>query len=418
MKRIGILALILSATFASATWAQQNARMLPFGKRPLLRHRIVNGMPKAPRAVGNQGLAASASAADSLRTWELGTYPGGTWVGLGDINDFGVAVGFGDIADGSTHTLAVPLFGPQAGKWIDLGTLGGTTAGWEWPINRISDTGVIVGHSPTTQGPTHGIVWTEKTGIVDLGSLADAGYPTHNSSYASGVNKLGTLLVGWSGVDDGYDQPVVWMRSIVSKGGALVTKWEIRKLDTTGFEDVTQWTPWQANDLGQIVGYGYRSEGGAISFLWTPLPGGKSWKITTLGCGPDYAGCGAYNITDRGEIAGYVESSDWMPAYWKPLDPLRRTYSQAVVLALPAGYSAGGYADGINELGDVTGACWGDAGSLAARWTTKDATFSQVIGSPTDSWSFSLGVSITRIAVLSYFGDNCPNGCARAVQIH
>ena len=82
MKRISILALILSASFASATWAQQNAHMRRFAKHPLLRQRIVNGMPKAPRAVGNQGLAASASVADSLKTWELGAYPGGTWAGF------------------------------------------------------------------------------------------------------------------------------------------------------------------------------------------------------------------------------------------------------------------------------------------------------------------------------------------------
>jgi len=118
MKRISILALILGACFASA-WAQQDAGKPRSGKHPLLRHRIVNGMAKAP----------GAAAAANLKTWDLGHYPGGTWAQLGDINDFGVAVGIGDVLDGFTHTLSVPVFGPHAGKWTDLGTLGGTSSG-------------------------------------------------------------------------------------------------------------------------------------------------------------------------------------------------------------------------------------------------------------------------------------------------
>ena len=192
MKRINILALILGACFASA-WAQQDAGKPRSGKHPLLRHRIVNGMAKAP----------GAAAAANLKTWDLGHYPGGTWAQLGDINDFGVAVGIGDVLDGFTHTLSVPVFGPHAGKWIDLGTLGGTTSGGEdgEPVNRISNTGLIVGHSATAEGHVHAFAWTEKSGMVDLGTLADIGYPDYNSSYAVGTNKLGTLIVGWSGVE-------------------------------------------------------------------------------------------------------------------------------------------------------------------------------------------------------------------------
>jgi len=424
MKRISILALILSACFASFAWAQQNARAPRFGKHPRPRHRIVNGRLKAPGTTGNRGLAVSATAAAKLKTWDLGHYPGGTWADLGDINDFGVAVGMGDLPDGSSHTLAVPLFGPNALKWIDLGTLGGTASGWEEPINGISDTGVIVGHSPSTDGDrAHGFVWTEKSGMVDLGTLADIGYPTYNSSFASGVNKLGTLIVGFSGVEArclgcAPTLPVVWTPSIVWKNGVLETKWKINILDTTGLDNMTYWYPWNVNDFGQIVGECSNSEGGFAGVLWTPLPNGKGWKLTRLPFVADYPESEPFNINDRGEITGNIEPADfsvWIPAYWKPLDPLRKTYSQPIVLALPEGFS-GGYADGINEFGDMTGECWGDAGDQAVQWTTKDPTFSQVIGSPTDAGSWSFRVNNFRIAVLTYWDENC-GSCGRAVQL-
>ena len=426
MKRISILALILGACFVSAAWAQQNAGPPRFGKHPLLRHRIVSGMPKAPGAAGNQDLAAPATAAANLKTWDLGHYPGGTWAQLGDINDFGVAVGIGDVLDGFTHTLAVPVFGPHAGKWIDLGTLGGTSSGGEdgEPVNRISNTGLIVGHSATAEGHVHAFAWTEKSGMVDLGTLVDIGYPDYNSSYAVGTNKLGTLIVGWSGVevsclDCAPAWPVVWTPSIVWKNGAPLTKWKINKLDTDGFPELARWYSWSVNDFGQIVAVAWdNSETIELPMLWNPRPNGKGWKVMPLPAASDYPYTLPFSINDRGEITGSVESEDyatWLPLYWRPLDPTRQTYSRPIRLALPEGYS-GGYADGINELGDMTGECWGDAGDQAVRWTTKDPTFSQVIGSPTDAWSWSFSVNNFRIAVLSYGDENC-GSCGRSVQL-
>src|SRR5208337_4163773 len=76
--------------------------------------------------------------AQKSKVWELGTYPHGTWAVMGDINNFGFAVGQGDLPDGSTHSLGVSLFGPRAGKWFDLGTLGGTATGWEEGVISVS----------------------------------------------------------------------------------------------------------------------------------------------------------------------------------------------------------------------------------------------------------------------------------------
>jgi hypothetical protein len=62
--------------------------------------------------------------AQQNRVWELGTYPNGTWAVMGDINDFGLAVGQAGLPDGSAHSLAVSLFGPRAGG------SGSTSARW------------------------------------------------------------------------------------------------------------------------------------------------------------------------------------------------------------------------------------------------------------------------------------------------
>jgi hypothetical protein len=89
---------------------------------------------------------------------------------------------------------------------------------------------------------------------------------------------------------------------------------------------------------------------------------------------------------------------------------------------MPAGGFTTCYTDGINELGDLTGECWGDGVDQAVRWTTKDTTFSQVLGFPGD-WSWSFRVNNNRIAVVTYGGgDKCSadtyGSCGGAIQFH
>ena len=369
--------------------------------------------------------------AQNNKIWELGTYPGGTWAAMGDINNFGLAVGQGDLPGGSTHSLAVSLFGPRAGKWIDLGTLGGTASGWEEGLISVSDTGMIVGHSATRDNDrVHAFVWTEKSGMVDLGTLADIAHQGYNSSYASGVNKQGTLIVGWSGVEESCltcapTLPVVWTPSVVWKNGEPVTRWKIHKLDTDGFDEITFWFAWTVNDSGQIVGEGSNSQGMFVGVLWTPLQNGK-WKLTKLPAVSGYPESEPFNINDRREITGDLEPADfsvWIPAYWKPSDPLRKTYSPPIELAMPEGVS-NCYTDGINELGDMTGECWNNAGTVdrPVRWTAKNPTFFEVLTSPGD-WGWSFRVNNSRIAVVTYGGgDKCSGdnyiSCGGAVQFH
>jgi probable HAF family extracellular repeat protein len=430
MKCISILVLVVCVCMTTAAWSQQSASGPHLGKG-FLRHHLPKGMSSIASLQSQS--SAQASPALNSRVWEFGTYPGGTWAALEGINDFGVAVGFGDVpplgqgpnGEGYTHTLAVPVFGPHAGEWIDLGTLGGEySAGWEEPLNSISNTGLIVGHSATSSGYIRGAAWTEKSGMVDLGALADVGYPEYKGSFAMATNRLGTLIVGWSGTDmtcllgcsDAL--PVVWTPSGVWEKGKWITKWKIHKLDTTAFPDLTFWYPMAINDLGQIVAMAFTSDWAVGKpLLWNPQPDHKTWKIVELSSSPDFPNNLPFGINDRGEIAGATNSADgslWTPRLWKPLNSKRTRYTDAILLAIPEGFT-GCEAVGINEFGDMTGDCYNDVVDQTTRWTTKDLTFSQVIdiGDGSEAW----GVNNFGVASVTYWDSNCPVSCGGAVLI-
>ncbi len=375
--------------------------------------------------------------AQNNKVWELGTYPGGSWFATWHINDLGVIVGLGDVpasggGSGYTHTLEVPLFGPHAGEWTDLGTSSAEQPSvYEEPLDGISNTGLVVSGSITSRGHMRAVAWTKETGMVDLGTLADTSdpqYANHNSSYAISTNKLGTLIVGGSGVDQdansGFAAPVVWTPSNVWTNGKFVTKWKIHALDTAAFPDFT-WTVWGVNDYGQIIATG-GNDTNTVGALWNPPPDGKGWeKLISLPPSKAYPFAVPFGINDNGEIVGIVISNDWsiwLPTLWKPLDKTRTTYSKVKMLPLPPGGFTGAEAVGINDLGDIVGDSWNDAKDLAVRWTTKDLTFSELLNFPAD-WSFSWGVNNNRIATVTYGGgQNCPSDtygtCGGAIQLH
>jgi len=119
-------ALILCVCLAPTAWAQQKESGGPGARRDLLRHRPL-GMHKPlgvmPKAAGQSiipRLRAPAFPSKNIKVYDLAHYPGGTWAEPRGINDFGVVVGFGDIASGDMRPIGVPLFGPNAWQWFDL----------------------------------------------------------------------------------------------------------------------------------------------------------------------------------------------------------------------------------------------------------------------------------------------------------
>jgi len=426
MKRASIVFALTCFALGAAVWAQQANTQ---GRIHASRHQAAHNLT-ASGTVANRNFTFHADAF-AHGTWSLGTYPGGTWAGLSCINDFGVAVGVGDVPPinengaGETHPLAISLFGPHAGEWVDLGLLSTQApSGWEEPLVSISNTGLIVGHSISSDGRDHGFAWTAKLGMVDLGTLADIGYTAYNSSWADATNRMGTLIVGWSGIETSCincapSLPVVWTPSLERKNGSFVTKWKIHLLDMTGFEQGTNWFAWNVNDSGQIVGEGADPAGDFVGVIWMPQRDGKTWKLQKLPTLDGYPVSEPFNINDRGEVAGDIEPADfsvWLPAYWRPLNPSRKAYSGPVLLGMPEGLSSG-YADGINEFGDLTGELWGEAGDEAIHWTMKNPSVPEFIDWGDSGFTFS--VNNFGIAALTYSGGDCTGGstCGGAVYV-
>lgn len=430
MKRLGIVEFAICTCLLSAMWAQQGSA--PRKTRPS-RHDVFHAAKSA--GISNPYFARSSNWDTGL--WEFGTYPGGSWAAMGHVNNFGVAVGMGDVPplgpDGSgfTHTFALPLFGPKAGVWMDLGTLGGDgPVGWEEPLTQISDTGIIVGHSTMPSGYVHGFVWNQKSGIVDLGTLADIGYPAYNSSWAVATNNIGTLIVGWSGVevsclDCASALPVVWTPSMVWKDGQLLTQWKIHKLPTSGFPKLTRWYVFGVNDVGQIIAVAWNDgETIGIPMLWNPLVSGSGWKVMALPADPDYPYILPFGINDSGLIAAAALSADasiWAPRLWKPLDSKGAKYARPIQLAIPDGF-ASCESVAVNDKGDITGDCWNDATDLAVRWSSKVPSFSEVLSFPAD-WCSAFGVNDNGIAVVTYGGgEKCSpdmyGSCGGAIRLH
>lgn len=329
--------------------------------------------------------------AQKVKLYDLGHYPGGTWAAAWEINDSGVVVGMGDNASGYTDPIAIPLFGANANQFFDLGTLGGTSTGFVYDgpsCYGISNTGMIVGNAPTTEGYLHAFAWTAKSGMVDIGTLADIGYSGHNYSRAVAVNKSGSLIVGWSGNDNyGYDiLPVVWTPKVVGKSGGPTTTWTIQKLDTTGFPHSYGWWGLGVNDFGQITGTAWDddtvSEPGVV---WEPVLGG-GWKITRLPALADYPHAHPVGINDRGEIAGRLASTDFateaLPVFWSKSSREGGSWNFTVLANLPDRPWAEPYS--INDRGDIVGGAYETVTwfPLATRWSTKNPNFVELIGFP------------------------------------
>jgi len=409
LKKLPVLlsALILFLTSVSATGTQQKDNALLIGGRQEIVKRMMQrfiAQKNPARTMTSQTLATQAIAT----YYEIGTYPGGTWANINDINDSGVVVGSGDILGGWTRPIGVPLLGPNAWQWFDLGLFNNASPDMTGGCSEISDAGMIVGYAATEQGYLHAFAWMPKSGTqkVDLGTLKLDGLDTYDtSSFASGVNRDGTFIVGCSRTDDasnpgslvGMQTPVVWTPTVVRKAGKPVTVWKINQLPTGGMEQpgfilgvtLNVWSAITVNNKGQIIGVACEGSKwpARVVVVWNPLPGGKTWEIMSLPLPTGFPYAEVTDINNKGEAVGTVADSaagsvsqNFHAALWKPIDSLRRTYSLTLLPTL-TGAPNPNVAFGINDLGDIVGNDYNAGGwGIDARWSTNDPTFVQAIG--------------------------------------
>ncbi len=179
------------------------------------------------------------------------------------INDNGQAVG----ASGSCttfNTIGLVNFQPlhallwQAGSVTDLGTLGGTGHGQGILAAHINNKGQVVGNSDLA-GDTnfHAFLWTEGTGMQDLGTI-----PGDANSVAIGINDAGDVV----GVSlDAKFNP----RSFFWRNGVMSDLNSLAPADSPLFLI----TGCSINSLGQIIGIGVDSTGAFHGYLATPVNG-------------------------------------------------------------------------------------------------------------------------------------------------
>ncbi len=425
--RISLL-LVLGACFVPVAWAQQHSGMLSMGKLAKLRHQSMRVGQNSTLAASDQPFRVQRASVEKERVWELGTYPGGSWAELRSINNFGVAVGFGDIAGGDIRMIALPLFGPNAGKWFESGV--SSDEDWNIEGGGISETGMIVGSVKADDGSARAYAWTPNHGGIDLGTLkGDSG------SAAMAVNHLGTLIVGISYQDNGA-AAVVWTPEIGWHQGKRTIAWKIHELPTGGMDQsdtvfpgvtLNWWIGLGVNDLGQIVGDGWSDNYDEIAVVWNPVHGGKGWEVQQLphqSSSPsitDHYYTEALSINNRGEIVGDLSVLDswWtdtgeylnLPALWH-MSPKTHTWKLTGLPTLSGISDGWNVAHSINDIGDVVGESQG----LATRWLTEDPSSAKALGFPGD-WSLAFQVNNFGIAVGSYgFGESPEQ--AVAVAIH
>jgi len=148
----------------------------------------LGGSTSLGRAINETGQIAGESAisqANAIRAFRftdgagmanLGTLSGGSYSSAYDINNAGQVVGESDsgpIIKNDFRLKGFPLFGKHAFLWTDgtgmkdLGHLGGGTS----LATAISNNGVVVGRSTVTNGDVHAFRWSQTEGIVDLNSV-------------------------------------------------------------------------------------------------------------------------------------------------------------------------------------------------------------------------------------------------------
>ena len=412
MRRISILALILSVYFATTAWAQQPATKPTFGRH--LQHRMAKLLAKARTTAQPGSYLASAITPDKARTWDLGVYPGGTMATLQSINDFGVAMGWGDVPiEGRTETrmIGIPLFGFDAGTWFESGV---SSEDWTGEGGGISNTGIIAGNIMGSNGWPEAYAWAPNRGGFHLGRYAD-----DDGSAAIAINHSGTMIVGASQKllpDQTMRQiPIVWTSEVIWNNGRPTLSWELHALPTGGLErpgavfdgiTLNAWGGWGVNDRGQIAGDGWYydpvlEEWWEIAVVWTPIKGGKGWKIQRLPMADGFGYNEALAINDLGEIVGDVWESNAFPALYEQ-NPRNKTWSVTVLPATPSLDYGWSVAWGINELGDIIGYCTDENWiPKATRWNSHHPSFVMSLGFPGDA-SAAYGVNNLGIAVGGY----------------
>jgi probable HAF family extracellular repeat protein len=226
----------------------------------------------------------------------------------------------------------------------DLGTFPGGSVSQGQSVNVV---GQVTGYARFANFNAHGFVWTQKTGLVDLGSIP----PKTNFSVAQGINSFGDI-VGYSDYNRFQaEHAVLWRQGTFHDLGTLPGG---NYSQANGI-----------NDAGQIVGFSNSANNSTHAVVW-----GKNGGVQDLGAlSGGYSTGIAINI--QGEVAGISITQDGKSHgfLWNKSTGLR-----ALPFLNASDYSAA--ANGINNLGQVVGG----SGGIAVLWQNNKNHTVQSLG--------------------------------------
>jgi probable HAF family extracellular repeat protein len=253
---------------------------------------------------------------------DLGTLGGNDSVATG-INARGQVVGYSTTEKGEYRA-----FLWENGTMTELGTLGGTYSS----ASGINNRGEVVGQSLTADGNAHAFLWDDGT-MIDLGTLGGAW------SNATAINDRGQV----AGSSHVVGEPF-------SGHGFL---WESGSMTDLGIPDTWNFTSVHAiNATGQAVGQcGTPQEEHACLWRdgsWIDLGALESGTVQSAAIG----------INNRGQIVGYSGTNNS-----GPLRPI--LWENGAMIVFDTG---SGWAEDINDRGQIVGAAEDAAGAQAVMW--------------------------------------------------
>src|SRR4051812_17125988 len=337
---------------------------------------------------------------------------------LVDINDNGLAVGWGYTPDGQNER----AISWANGVFTDLGTLGGDFS----RAHQSNNAGTIVGESQDADGRYHAVVW--ENGVIR--ALPPLGDSPFGSANAQSINERGDIA-GESVTDFGITHAALWPASggVIDLGALPGTDFSrARGINRNG--DVLG----QSNSFGNFVGRPTIWTAGAISEIVLPS-GGRA--LSSIATGHMYNDAGnfiadvaadAFN-TGRAIVFrnGAFEMLPLLPDAAQPLsqpnglneagdvvglayapfnfEPVLWSHGDIADLGVPLGFPAG-EAHGINNRGLVVGQAHGqwtpgvfNSGAALWRVAVPDATPPTVVySSHPSTFAVDQHVSITCTA--------------------